>query len=229
MIISHRHKFIFIKTRKTAGTSIEILLSSICGEHDIITPISPKDEELRKQFGFRGAQNFAVDKKYHSRFEWYSQGLLSERKHFKNHLTGQQVRQWIDKDVWNNYYKFSLERNPFDKVMSLYHYAGGDEKFRSLTNFIDLGMMRGCMDFDHYTYGGMPILDKVYRYENLKEAVSEIEEKLQLRFTKDISELKTKSGFRTKKLPYQEVISDHDRSKIELAFAREIKFFNYQF
>lgn len=229
MIISHRHKFVFIKTRKTAGTSIEILLSSICGEDDIITPISPKDEELRKQLGFRGAQNFAVDKKYHSRFEWYLQGLRSERKHFKNHLTGQQVRQWIDQDIWNNYYKFSIERNPFDKVLSLYHYAGGDEKFGSFATFIDSGMMRGCMDFDHYTYGGVPILDQVFQYENLKNAMSEIEERLQHHFPKDISELKTKSGFRKKKLPYQEVISDDERSKIELAFAREIKFFNYQF
>lgn len=229
MIISHRHKFIFIKTRKTAGTSIEILLSSICGEEDIITPISPKDEELRKQFGFKGAQNFAVEKKYHSRFEWYIQGIISGRKQFKNHLTGQQVRRWLDKDIWNSYYKFSIERNPFDKVLSLYHYAGGDDKFQSLTKFIDLGMMRGCMDFEHYTYGGVPILDKVFQYENLKESMNEIAGKLHLEFPKDISELKTKSEFRKKRLPYQQVISDDERSKIELAFAREIKLFNYQF
>ncbi|MEL6382956.1 MAG: chondroitin 4-O-sulfotransferase, partial [Cyanobacteria bacterium J06626_18] len=31
MIISHEYKFIFLKTRKTAGTSIEIALSKFCG------------------------------------------------------------------------------------------------------------------------------------------------------------------------------------------------------
>ena len=45
MIISHKYKFIFIKTLKTAGTSLEVYLSSICGEKDIFTPIFPKIKE----------------------------------------------------------------------------------------------------------------------------------------------------------------------------------------
>jgi len=48
MIILHIHKFIFIKTRKTAGTSIEIFLSQFCGKDDILTPIG-EGESLRKE------------------------------------------------------------------------------------------------------------------------------------------------------------------------------------
>lgn len=51
MIVSHRHRFIFIKTRKTAGTSIEISLSRYCAPTDIISPVSLDDEPLRGQFG----------------------------------------------------------------------------------------------------------------------------------------------------------------------------------
>ena len=36
MIISHRHRFIFVKTRKTAGTSIERFLSAHLGPDDVI-------------------------------------------------------------------------------------------------------------------------------------------------------------------------------------------------
>ena len=229
MIVSHKHKFIFIKTRKTAGTSVEILLSSICGENDIITPISPDDEEKRKQLGFRGAQNYKVQKKFYSRFEWYGKGLITNEKVFKNHLTARQVRNWLDKDVWNEYYKFSLERNPFDKVVSLYNYLGGDKRFESISNFILSGKMHGCTDFDHYTYGGIPVLDEIFKFENLNDLIQRLEKRLELKFSLDIKDLKTKSRYRNKQQSYQDVLSKEDRMAIEMAFAREIKYFGYSF
>lgn len=39
MIVSHENKFIFLKTKKSAGTAIEAALSEICGRQDVITPL----------------------------------------------------------------------------------------------------------------------------------------------------------------------------------------------
>ena len=47
MILSVRHKFIFIKGMKVAGTSVEMALAPLCGPDDIVTPISPIDEMER--------------------------------------------------------------------------------------------------------------------------------------------------------------------------------------
>ena len=52
MIVSHAHKFIFIKTKKTAGTSLEIALSKYCGAEDVLAPLVDHDEKAR--FGHRG-------------------------------------------------------------------------------------------------------------------------------------------------------------------------------
>src|SRR5438132_1659657 len=44
MIISHKHKFIFIKTVKTAGTSLEVFLARHCGPDDVLTLFDPPIE-----------------------------------------------------------------------------------------------------------------------------------------------------------------------------------------
>ena len=51
MIVSFQHEFIFVKTRKTAGTSIEMALTPFCGPDDIVTPIDPPDERSRTLAG----------------------------------------------------------------------------------------------------------------------------------------------------------------------------------
>jgi len=51
VILSHEHRFIYIRCRKTASTSTEVALSRICGPNDIITTMlrCPEDEVLRRQ------------------------------------------------------------------------------------------------------------------------------------------------------------------------------------
>jgi hypothetical protein len=40
MIVSHRHRFVFVTTRKTAGSSIEAALSPLAGPDAVVTPSS---------------------------------------------------------------------------------------------------------------------------------------------------------------------------------------------
>ena len=82
MIVSHKLKVIFIKTKKVAGTSFEIALSKYCGERDIITPISDDDEHIRKDMGYVCAQNY-------EKSQWNVPNLnflVSEP--FYNHMAG---------------------------------------------------------------------------------------------------------------------------------------------
>src|SRR4026208_1699742 len=58
MIISHEHKFIFLKTKKTAGTAIEAALSELCGPRCVITPHREESEGDRKGLA---PQNYRIE------------------------------------------------------------------------------------------------------------------------------------------------------------------------
>ena len=80
MIINHKYKFIFIKTRKTAGTSIEIALSQFCDANDVITPITGQDECKRQELGFRGPQNYDIPLRFYKNIEGLRLIWRRERK-----------------------------------------------------------------------------------------------------------------------------------------------------
>ena len=128
MIISHKYKFIFLKTIKTAGTSIEISLSRYCGKEDVITPIVPEDEKIREKQNV-SPQNYRkngmgfLPKVFDSRFTMK----------YWNHITADEIKKRIDSDIWNSYYKFCFERNPWDKTVSAFFWYKKDKKIGDIS------------------------------------------------------------------------------------------------
>lgn len=54
LLFCHTNIIFFLKTEKTAGTSIEITLSRFCGPHNIVTSVSLGDEDIRVRMGYPG-------------------------------------------------------------------------------------------------------------------------------------------------------------------------------
>src|SRR3954469_20709902 len=101
-----------MKTRKTAGTSVEIALSRVCGDDDVITPVTDDDEALRRAGGGRGPQNFESPPNL-------------DRTAF-NHMPVSMVRTMLGRKRFESYFSFAVERNPWDAVVSLYHWKTRD-------------------------------------------------------------------------------------------------------
>lgn len=227
MLISHRHKFIFIKTFKTAGTSVEIALSKYCGPDDVITPIIPEDEAKRRELGYPGPQNDLVPLARYTPCEFARALYRRRRLRFTNHASAIFVRQHIDPAIWNSYFKFSFERNPWDRIVSGYYYAYPREPRPSLSEFVAGQRANTFGAFDLYTEDGEILVDQVYRFEALDAAMEDLRQRLNLPETPVLP--RAKGGYRSDKRSYRDLLSAADRDKIARVYAREIAFFGYEF
>jgi hypothetical protein len=172
MIVSHEHKFIFLKTKKTAGTSIELALSALCGERDVITPLAEIDEALRA--GGRGAQNWRLHGWWGSPRPFFERRFLkftAEDYGFYNHMPAEQARKLLNDDaVWRSYFKFAFDRNPWDRQVSWYLYKTKSKRVRpSFERFMASRRRAYVTNYAQYTIEGALAVDFVGRYESLEE------------------------------------------------------------
>ena len=228
MIICHKYKFIFVKTRKTAGTSIEIALSKFCDGSDIITTISPEDEPIRKQLGYSGPQNYNIRLIDYTLKDWSRFLFKRKRARFTNHMTAKNIRKRIGEDIWNGYFKFCFERNPWDKALSLYHWRTRElEPKPSICEFLDKVNQNNLSNFGIYSIEEDIAVDHIARYENIDNELSLIAEKAGLPTQLELPNAKGK--YRKDKRHYRDIITDNGRSRVENVCSREIEHLGYSF
>jgi len=225
MIVNHKYKFIFLKTRKTAGTSIEIALSEFCDSSDIITPIADKDEALREEAGYQGPCNYDVPLKKLSKTELLQFFWNRYRKQFYNHVDAAYVRKYVGEKTWGSYFKFSFERNPFDKAVSRYYWST-EEPRPSASEYLDSAPVELLTDWPIYTINDQLAVDFLGRYENLKADMKFVAERLGL--PGEINLLYAKGGYRPKRSHYRDVLDEQARARIEVVCAKEIAALKFQ-
>ncbi len=230
MIVCHEHRFIFIKTNKTAGTSVEIALSSLCSDADIITPVSFKDEERRRECGGHGPANFLAPWPNYGLNDWRRFLMRKRRKFtFYNHMPASEAKPLLGEDIWNSYFKFCFERNPWDRVVSYYYWHYRRRKRPSMSDFLESKRVLTLKErgIQLYTIDGEMAVDRVFPFEDIRGALNEVS--AQIGSPEILEPPRTKSGTREEKVHYRDVLSDADRRRIAELFADEIRLFDYTF
>ena len=232
MILSHKYKFIFIKTRKTAGSSIQIYLSRLCGEDDIVSPIDKPEQEYRPR-NFRGLFNPLPELAEKSTARQYMRTLwrFATLKKFQSHIKAREVRDRIPREIWDSYYKFTVDRNPWDKVLSHYHFVR--QRYARYDNNISfeeyLKVAELPYNYTKYTdRDGKLMVDRVIRYERLNEELAEVFGMLGVPFSGSLGATE-KSHYRTDRRPYREVYTPSWKAAVETLFRPEIDLLGYDF
>lgn len=228
MIVNHRYRFIFLKTKKTAGTSIEIALSRYCDANDIVTKIGHRDEPKRQALGYQGPVNHLepFDGSLRARFDRWLHG---PKLQFRNHMPASEARDKLPPEIWNSYFKFCFERNPWDRAISAYFWENRSR--RDVPDFEGylrtLESQGNLSNWPKYTIDGRIVVDKVFRYEELANSLDELVDHLGLPGTLELPDAKRE--YRRNRRPYQEFYSEPAREFVARACAREIEAFGYRF
>jgi hypothetical protein len=225
MIINHQYKFIFIKTRKTAGTSIEFGLSKFCGDKDVITEIVSESDETKAEFGYVSERNYKIPLKRAKAIDLVKIPRRGWPK-FTEHSAAGDVKERIDPEIWKSYFKFTFERNPFDRFISQYYWSTRHRKI-DMHDYIRTIESYRLSNWPLYTIRDYLAVDFVGKFENLKDDLEHIRDRLKLPTPIELPQ--TKTGYKPEKLHYSQIIDDVIRDHLELVCAKELIKFGYEF
>ena len=166
MPISHQYKIIFIHIPKTAGTPIEYALGMHGDRHSV------------------GVKPY-IDQTWDEKF-FFGNGL--------QHLRAIEIRRRIGKEKFDTYYKFSVIRNPYERLVSNFAWIGGKwarqeyltkKEFKQRVLEIDkTNYMKRKHLAPQYLFlfdeNNTLLVDDIIRYESFSEGIKKIENKINI-------------------------------------------------
>ncbi len=154
MLVSYHKKFLFVHIFKTAGTSINNSLARYCYRSGSTRPSNWMAFLMTNW------------KKIH-------------RTPIKKHATALEIRESLDRGIFDEAFKFSFVRNPWDWQVSLYHYIldnpknRGHEETKAMGSFRSFVFSRETSDFTQtgclVDESNNLLVDFVGRFENINE------------------------------------------------------------
>ena len=236
MLVSHLHKFIYIKTSKAAGTSIESYFEKFC---------MPPGEWERMQYQDEYRDEYVSDTgMIWSRGKTLRFGFGDDRPinytgwNNWNRMPAVEVKKRLSTERWDEYFKFCAMRNPWDQVISKFYW----EKHNSNKPVLDLASERREFEdwcvaqilikgtnhtvSDMYTIDDKFCLDDVIRYETLSSDMARICAKIGVPWQPERLP-KFKSGIRPADASISNLHTDTTVKLVADLFAFEIETFKY--
>jgi hypothetical protein len=245
MILSERHRFIFIKGMKVASTSTEMALSQLCGPDDIITPISQVDELERLASG-AACRNWAASRAdeaaYLARLRAAPRQALGQvppPKGYFNHMPLTAVALRYGKDI-SGFRVIAVERSPYAKVISWANmqlsygaYRGGGAMQadpQALKTAVERGFatggIRDTRNIDRYRDATGRMVAQPFRYAALAEDYTAFVNSLGVAQVPPLPHVK--KGLLSDSLDPRAVLTPEQIGRINILFAEEFEVFGYE-
>jgi hypothetical protein len=217
MLISYEHKFIFFHVAKVAGLSIREALKNYTQEPEVFKIRRPPKNR---------------DGKPNPLYEMWEAFLI--------HAKAMDTKKELPETVYNNFYKFSFVRNPWDWQVSMYHFILKE------TSHVKHKMVKSMASFEEYLEwivetknpyakgatkfqkdmltdnDGKLIVDFVGRYETLAQDFQHVCQVLNI-------EASLPSLNKTVHRDYKSYYTERAKKIVEEHFKEDIELFGYTF
>lgn len=206
-MISDRHQCIFVHLRRTGGNSIEIALGGIVLLNKSGKPTTKWDNKLH-----RGA-NLPYK--------------MDNRGHDYSHDTAQEIRRQHPEN-FHSYKSFSIIRNPWDQMISLYLRLHANDSnaihFKHWLKNLKPTNMQGTVPSQSlFDENGQCLVDEIGRYENLADDFRNICEMFK------ISSAPLPRSNVSGKKHYANYYDRESASIVAEIFKKDRKYFGYRF
>ena len=209
MLISDSHRFVFVKMRKTAGSSMAAILEKYAN------PI-PTDLPSRARSRMR------LDRDYHHRV-------------YRAHDELRIAEKLMPPELFESFFKFCFVRNPWDRLVSEYEFLRRNTRhkrhakvaaMRGIGEFIRMQASRWDAHQVNMVSGkaGKVLIDFAGKFENLEEDWRQVCETL--RIPHEALPVLKGSGRNT---DYRAYYSDADAERVAHHWRRDIQAFGYAF
>jgi len=205
MIVSNTHKFILLKPRKVAGTSILYTFSQVCDS---------KNDIIGKIYNLEGLESPSEN----------TTPLSNHAYPFEiiNTISGHQK--------WDEYKKIVPIRNPWDIAVSAFFWCKKTGEFigDNFSSFIRSSIAKDFLEnnLNYYYFAGRLVPDYVIRYENLENDIKTTLSDLNINIDVEIPKLKM--GIRPEG-EYRKYYNDNDIEYITNIWKQYIEDFGYEF
>jgi hypothetical protein len=231
MIISHEHKFIYLKTQKTASTSTELFLFRHILPNDVVTPLQRSKET--EQCGHRAYNNIR-SVCFLDPYPLINKFIpMKSRKwvDYHKHIQANQVREYVGEKVWSDYFKFTFDRNIYDRQVSHYHWIvrseAQKERYKNFDDFLNYEPDAKLDNFDIYSINGEVAVDFLGRYDRLYDDLEKIFSHLGLASKLELQQ--AHSHYRPKDINYQDYYTETSRAQVTSWYPGELAIFDWQF
>ena len=226
MIISHKYRFIWFKTEKTASSSLRRLLLDVC-KHE------PAIDNTDLVSRWRGTSVELGDFSVTPRKRGWTRRHLPQIFGLHTHAKAAQVRAIVGNSIFDDYFKFSSERNPWDRQLSLYSQRSQKKGRVNLEQFdrdLSSPFWRAIHytrlnNWDIYSIDDRPCVDFMIRFERLNEDVSYVLDRIGYRGGYQLPHNRVSRQRKS----YREFYTKESRYLVEKWYQKEIREFQYEF